>query len=98
MNSTQVNKPSNYMQIKRDRCRQFKCKCMTCRFVQFCGTGCNTCKHDAKVTYCGDYGLSINRAKNVVSDIKLKNMLLADRHSNEYKAALNNMINNIVNE
>lgn len=86
------------MQVKRDRCRQFKCKCMTCRFMQFCGTGCNTCKHDAKVTYCGDYGLSINRAKSVVSDIKLKNMLLADKHYDEYCATLTKFIDNIINK
>lgn len=98
MSCTQVNKPSNSTQDKRSRCRQFKCKCMTCRFIQFCCTGCNTCKYDTKVTYCGDYGLSVNRAKSVVSDIGLKNMLLADKHSDEYKTAVNEFINNMINE
>lgn len=75
----------NNIKDKRDRCGQFKCKCMTCKFLQFCATGCNTCKNNIKTSYCCEYGLSVNRAKNIVSNIILKDGLLADKHSEQCK-------------
>lgn len=104
MSCTQVNKLSNSTQGKNcnNLCKKFaKCKCSICKSQSFCNNGCNTCKRNHTcyaINYCSNYNLSINRAKSVVSDIKLKNMLLADKHSDEYNMAVNEFINNMINE
>lgn len=48
-----------------------------------------------EVNYCSDYKLSVQSAKEAVSDVSLKNVMSSNKHSFEYKRALNNFINSM---
>ena len=80
-------------------CKWFaKCQCAVYKLQSFCNNGCDTCKRNRAyytVNYCSDYKLSVQSAKEVVSDVSLKNELSNNRHSFEYKRALNNFINSL---
>ena len=75
-----------------------KCQCSVCKLQSFCNNGCNTCKRNHAcyiVNYCSNYKLSVNRAKEAVSDVSLKNSLSSDKHLLEYQCALDNFINSM---
>lgn len=80
-------------------CKRFaKCHCSVCKLQSLCKSGCDVCKRNHacyEVNYCSDYKLSVQSAKEVVSDVSLKNELLNNKHSLEYKHALNNFINSL---
>ena len=80
-------------------CKRFaKCQCSVCKLQSLCKNGCNVCKRNHtcyEVNYCSDYKLSVQSAKEAVSDVSLKNELSNNRHSLEYKRALNNFINSL---
>ena len=80
-------------------CKRFaKCQCSVCKLQSFCKNGCDVCKRNYtcyEVNYCSDYKLSVNRAKEAVSDVSLKNVMSSNKHSFEYKRALNNFINSL---
>ena len=81
----------------KNLCKKFaKCKCSVCKLQSFCNNGCNTCKRIHAcyaINYCSNYQLSVNRAKEAVSDVCLKNELSANKHSIEYTQTLDNFIN-----
>ena len=80
-------------------CKRFaKCQCSVCKSQPLCKNGCDVCKRNHtcyEVNYCSDYKLSVQSAKEAVSDVSLKNELSNNRHSLEYKRALNNFINSL---
>lgn len=80
-------------------CKRFaKCQCSVCKLQSLCKNGCDVCKlnHTCyEVNYCSDYKLSVHHAKEAVSDVSLKNKLSSNKHSLEYKRALNNFINSL---
>ena len=80
-------------------CKRFaKCQCSVCKLQSFCNNGCDVCKRNNtcyEVNYCSDYKLSVQSAKEAVSDVSLKNVMSSNKHSFEYKCALNNFINSL---
>lgn len=80
-------------------CKRFaKCQCSVCKLQSFCKNGCDVCKRTHTcyaVNYCSSYKLSVQSAKEAVSDVSLKNVMSSNKHSFEYKRALNNFINSL---
>ena len=85
--------------IFHNLCKRFaKCQCSVCKLQSLCKSGCDVCKRNHAcyaVNYCSDYKLSVQSAKEAVSDVSLKNELSNNKHSLEYKRALNNFINSL---
>lgn len=76
--STEVVKPNNSTQD--NKCNKHRCKCYMCQKKQYCNTGCTSCSINNQVCavkYCGDYTLSIQRAKDVAKQTYIEDMVQA---------------------